>query len=152
VKESLAALRVDFGEVELRSSSFAFEHTSYYEPEMGKGLTKQFFAFAGMRQPDFLVAGKLSAMRIEQQFSVNGRRKVNIDPFYMELAKIVVASSKNFAHRVYLGQGVYGDVQLRYQHDRYVASDWTYPDYSAEPGRSFFQDVRASYWEQLRSE
>ncbi len=150
ITPALDFLYSELGCVDLRANSFAFDHTRYYAEEMGPNLSKQFFAFEGLKDRENLVSVKLLAISAEQEMSVGGKRRVNIDPMYIELPKMVVASSKNFAHRVYIGSGVYGDVQLQYIKGQFVANDWTYPDYNSLDSLSFFEDVRSVYFQQLR--
>jgi hypothetical protein len=79
------------------------------------------------------------------------RRIVNIDPAYLELGKLIVASTKNFDHRVYLDKGIYADVQLRYHGGGFIANDWTYPDYRDQKIIDFFTQIRTSYLNELRT-
>ncbi|RMF60795.1 MAG: DUF4416 family protein [Calditrichaeota bacterium] len=143
-------LAEEFGTMDVKSPAFVFDHTRYYEKEMGCNLSKQFVSFTQLFPREALVSWKRKTMEIEARFSKNGRRQANIDPAYMELAKLVVASSKNFDHRIYLGDGVYGDVQLRFRGGRFVANEWTYPDYRSEVALDFFHQVRTIYQTQLK--
>ncbi len=138
-----------YGEVEHRSSDFVFDHTRYYEKEMGTDLRKQFFSFTQTREPEELVEFKLLTMALESEFAQEGRRRVNLDPAYLELAKLVVATSKNFSHRIYIGKGVYGDVQLQFRDGRFVPNEWTYGDYRSPLVINFLETVRHTYHRQL---
>ncbi len=79
------------------------------------------------------------------------KRKINVDTSYLELAKLVVASTKNFAHRIYLGQGIYGDLQLRFSKNEFIPNEWTFPDYKSESSIQFFKNVRTTYFAQLKN-
>ncbi|NLP09616.1 DUF4416 family protein [bacterium] len=133
------------GEVSTGSEPFAFTHTRYYEPEMGSDLTKIFYAFVELMDPADLVSLKLHSNQIEERLSVHGRRRVNLDPGYLEAAKLILATTKNFSHRIYLGQGIYGDVQLYWRDGRFQSNPWTYPDYQAAATLAFFTRVRDNY-------
>lgn len=139
-----------YGNIDFCSQLFDFSYTQYYEKEMGLNLKKQFLSFDRLQMREALIDFKRFAGALEEKFARDGKRTVNIDPAYMELAKIVVASHKNFDHRIYLATGVYGDVQLRFRHGRYVSNEWTYPDYSSEIALRFFSRVRKSYSDRLK--
>ena len=151
LQSSINELEKLHGGIDLKSASFEFDYTKYYEKEMGPGLKKQFFSFKSLGAPRQLVDRKRLAIGLEEKFSRKSRRQINIDPSYLELAKLVVASTKNFAHRIYLGQDIYGDLQLRYSQDEFVLCEWTYPDYKFESSIEFFKKARATYLEQLRN-
>jgi len=150
LRSSINELEKAQGEIDLKSASFKFNYTRYYEKEMGAGLEKQFFSFKSLGSPEQLIDRKRRALELEKKFSKGGLRQVNIDPAYLELAKLVVASTKNFAHRIYLGRGVYGDLQLRYCHGEFVENEWTYPDYKSEPILQFLEKTRNTYFNQLK--
>ena len=94
---------------------------------------------------------KLSTNRLEQSLSVNGKRTVNIDPGYLTPARVVLASTKDFGHRLYLGRGIYGEVTLMYQKKEFRPLPWTYPDYRSEPYHRFFEELLRVYMAQLAS-
>lgn len=147
---SINDLKKDFGEIDLESTPFAFNHTNYYEKEMGARLSKQFFSFKELSHEEQLIPWKLLALEIEKKYSIEGKRQVNIDPAYLELAKLVVASTKNFNHRIFLGKRIYGDVQLMYRKNEFVFNEWTYPDYKSQPVIHFLEKVRIIYFDQLK--
>jgi len=138
-------LELTLGSRDEESPVFDFNFTRYYEDEMGTGLRKLFICFQDPILPDELPGLKLHTVVLESDWSVEGRRRVNLDPGYLSSAKLVLASTKDYAHRLYLGQGVYGDVQLRYMHGEFVFSDWTYPDYRTDLAIHFFQSVRKRF-------
>lgn len=133
-----------FGRVVLRSEPARFDHTTYYNEEMGGQLTRQWWAFGDLVLPDRLVEFKHRANAIEQKHArAAGGRTVNIDPGLLSLSNLVLASTKNYAHRIYLGQGIYAEVTLLYKHKGFVPLDWTYPDYRAPAALDFFTRARA---------
>lgn len=139
-----------FGTVQLQRPVFAFDYSDYYEAEMGPDLRKTFFIFSGRFSADYCVQTKLQAMELEKKHAVSGKRRINLDPGYLTLAKLVLTTSKNFDHRVYLAQGVFADVQLRYRGGRFVANPWTYPDYKSTESLKFFEQARAYLQELTR--
>ncbi len=133
------------GPVADRSETIHFNHTRYYHEEMGADLFKAFYAFEQPVDPASLSSVKRFSNEIEDRLSLEGRRQVNLDPGYLEAAKLILATTKNFSHRIYLDQGIYGDVQLYWQHGRFQFNPWTYPDYKDERVVQFFTRVREVY-------
>lgn len=131
-----------FGEILDQTAVMGFDHTDYYKKEFGNELKKFFLAHRIKYQPDRLVEFKLRAIQLEDRFKVDGKRKLNVDPGYIAIEKVVAASTKNFTHRIYLGKGIYADLQLIRKENRYEALPWTFYDYSMEAVVSFFDKVR----------
>lgn len=152
VKQALQDLQPQVGSVETQGEPFSFRHTDYYEAEMGKNLEKCFCSFGMLARRNQLVDFKIRAMAIERKLAIHGRRRINIDPAYLELPKLVVATSKNFSHRIYLDKGVFGDVQLMYQQGHFVSNPWTYADYKTDDFLTFLSTVRSTYAEQLKTQ
>ena len=146
-----SALISRFGAIDLRSDKFDFSFTDYYRKEMGSNLTKQFYSFDNLIAPDQLSAIKNKTIEIEAQHAVGGRRTVNIDPGYIEESKLVLASTKNFSHRIYLGRNIWGEITLRFIKGEFVDHPWTYPDYMTPTALGFFKKARGRYREQLSS-
>lgn len=136
----------EFGPVALASERFAFEETDYYQPTMGPGLKKSFLAFERTIEPQRLAPIKLQTNAWEAAYAVEaGRpesRPLNLDPGYVTLAKLVLASTKDHAHRIYLGQGIYAEVTLQYKHRRWQPQEWTFPDYRRSDYQRFFTQCR----------
>lgn len=144
-------LRKRFGPVDLESDTWPFDQTDYYEAEMGAGLERRFVCFEQPTTPDALPDIKIETNALEQQIADDCllpdiARPVNIDPGYIDLSKLVLASTKDSSHRVYLGRGIYAEVTLRYNHGQWVEHPWTYPDYRSPAYHTYFSEVR----EQLR--
>jgi len=138
----ISALVEILGAVEARSETYAFNYTDYYSKEMGIGLRKFFLSFQKLQMPDFLVDMKNKTNAVEKIFAVEGKRRINLDPGYLTSAKVVIASAKDFAHRIYLGKGIYGDLQLQYRHGQFWPEKWTFPDYTSQTAIDFFEKVR----------
>lgn len=147
VREALAAA---WGPIDLESDLLPFDHTDYYAGEFGPGLQRQILAFERLISPAELPAAKHLANELEQSLAAGGRRRVNVDPGYVALGKLVLATTKDHAHRLYLGQGVYGEVTLAYQQGRFRPWPWTYPDYASEEYCALFARIRDRYKAQLR--
>lgn len=144
-------LQQQFGPIILRSQAFPFVHTAYYRREMGDGLTRLYVAFAPLIHITSLAATKHTTNRLEGLWATAaGQRQANLDPGYLDLSKVVLASTKNHAHRLYIGAGIYAEVTLRYRQKSFQAWEWTYPDYQLPITVSFFNQLRALYQTQLR--
>ncbi len=137
------------GSIDLQSQVLEFDYTNYYEAEMGKGLKRVFFGFQRLINPEALIDLKLFTNLVEQNLVQNGKRTVNLDPGYLTPARVVLASTKDFGHRLYLSRGIYGEVTLMYQKKDFRALPWTYPDYRSEAYLHFFRELRAVYMKQL---
>jgi hypothetical protein len=148
-----ARLEAAYGKIDLEAGPLPFVATAYYAREMGPALRKYLWSFEALIAPEALVAIKRATNAIEQAFAVGEgqrwRRCVNLDPGYVDLAKLVLATTKDRQHRLYLGQGIYGEVTLRFTGGRFVPWEWTYPDYRTPAYLSFFEAVRRRYRQQL---
>ena len=140
-----------YGPVELAGPVFDFAFTSYYEPEMGTGLVKQFFGLRQLVNPVDLADIKRTCNDFETGVARNdGRpgRGVNIDPGYVNGAQLVLATTKNYSHRIYIGKGIYAEVTLLYTRGAFTPMPWTYRDYKTEDALSFFTCVRGVFLDQ----
>jgi len=151
-EEVRAVVRQEFGDILMESPIFSFNHSEYYAEEMGGNLQKVFLLLNRLIDPGALVDWKLHAQEIESRYTENGKRKINFDPGYLEASKLVVATTKNYDHRIYLGRGIYGDVQLRYRFQQFHVNDWTYPDYRQPEHIAFFEKARQKYFDLLKTE
>ena len=134
-----------FGPIDVKSQIFDFNFTDYYEKEMGAPLSRRLLAFKPLIQQDALADIKIMTNKLELAFCHQGKRQINIDPGYLLLERFVLASGKNFAHRIYLGQGIYADLTLIYRKGAFRELPWTYPDYADEPILGFLAQVRRKY-------
>jgi len=127
-----------------------FRHTRYYEPEMGPGIRRGYVLLEGTWDPGDLAGIKLRSNELERAWSRQGRRRANLDPGVLNLEQFVLASGKPAAHRVYLGQGIYAEVEYVFQRGSFRPLPWTYPDYRESDTVSFFNQVRAMYRQHRR--
>ena len=109
-----------FGQPDAISPWLSFHHTEYYRREMGGPLVRRLFAFGNLILQDRLPGIKLLTNRIEKDFMVDGKRRVNIDPGYLLAERFVLATGKNYTHRIYLRDGIYADLTLTYQGGKFV--------------------------------
>jgi hypothetical protein len=139
-----------FGKIEIISAIYDFKFTKYYFLEMGGNLKKQLLSFEKLCPPDDLPSFKLVTNDIEDRFTVDEKRKINLDPGYLSAGKVVLATTKNFDHRIYLGKGIYGDVQLRYRGNKFHTNSWTYPDYRDMKVIEFLARLRKVYMKEFQ--
>jgi hypothetical protein len=139
----------EFGPADKESKIMDFTYTSYYNEEMGVGIKRQFISFTRLILPEQLPGIKLLTNKMEQDLALEGKRLVNIDPGYLSLAKVVLATTKDYSHRLYLGQGIYGEVTLTYAKGKFSPFPWTYPDYQTQAYQQFFREIREIYKKQL---
>ena len=138
-----------FGVIEIMSPVIGFDYTNYYEPEMGPGLVRRMIAFKPLIAQDALSAIKLKTNIIENEFSKNARRNVNIDPGYLVRERFVLATGKNFTHRIYIGNNIFADLTLIFQKGEFRSLPWTYPDYKEKNMHAFLHRVRNKYIKDL---
>lgn len=141
------------GPVDLRSPILPFGFTEYYAPEMGPALERVLLSFEPLAEADSLAGLKLDTNAIEDRFRLGGEasgRKANIDPGYIEQSKVVLASTKNFYHRISLGHGIFAEVTMHFRNNTYQFFPWTYPDYKTKDYQQFFIRMRQIYRTQLK--
>ena len=139
-----------FGPLDLVSPWMPFDYTSYYEQEMGRPLFRRLVVFKALIEQLDLAGIKLTTNGLENQFTQKGQRRVNIDPGYLLNERFVLASGKNFSHRIYIGERIYADLTLIYQRGAFEKLPWTYPDYADQPILSFLVQARAKYAADLK--
>ncbi len=138
----ISALEKSFGKCDYTGREIKFDFTDYYSREMGKPLRRVFLSFSGLFDPGKLAETKLKSIEIERKFSIGGDRRVNIDPGYMEPSKVVLASTKNFSHRIYLRSGIYAEVTLIRKSGAFRPLEWTFPDYRSAGYAAILEDIR----------
>jgi hypothetical protein len=139
------ALQDRLGPVDMISTWLNFDFTTYYEKEMGAPLSRRLVVFKTLVEQTELAAIKRMTNALEQTFRRQGQRRVNIDPGYLLPERFVLATGKNFTHRIYIGQGIYADLTLIYQKGAFRTLPWTYPDYADKHLIDFLTLVRKKY-------
>jgi len=150
IQEAMDRVSRAFGSIQMASSLLRFDFTSYYEPEFGKDLVRRFVVFSGLVDQADLKGAKLEAMGIEKAHSKDGRRRFNLDPGILTLERLVLATRKNFTHRIYLGSGVFADLTLVFRKGSFRPLEWTYPDYATKDSICFWNRVRGVYHKELK--
>lgn len=138
--------------IDWRSAVMPWAESKFYEKEMGPGLVRQFLSLSDLASPRDLAAVKLKTQAIEARFRAAGSnaRRVNLDPGYIDIHKVVLGSTKNAGQRIYLSSGVYGEATLLYFDGEFHGLPYTYPDYLWPEARGFFSRLREVYLHQLR--
>ena len=139
------ALQQRLGKVEAVSAWLDFDFTSYYEKEMGAPLYRRMLAFKPLIRQTELASIKRLTNEVENRYLCGEDRRVNIDPGYLLPERFVLASGKNFTHRIYIGKGIYADLTLIYQKGAFRQLPWTYPDYADKRMSAFLTLVRKRY-------
>ena len=134
-----------YGTADFKSPVITFNRTSYYEPEFGNGLKRIFMGFTELVSQDNLAEIKHTTHKLEQEFSKEGKRRANIDPGILTAERLVLATGKNYPHRIYLGRGVFAELTFIYRKDSFVPLPWTFPDYASKEVIEFWNNVRKSY-------
>lgn len=132
------------GEIDFISETLSFDRfTDYYSEEMGTGLLRCWVLFKGLRPLEGLHKVKLISNEIEDKFSVLGKRTINIDPGYVTLSNVILFTTKNYAHRIYISDGIFAEVTLIFsKKEGFKELPWTYPDYKTETAKNFFKKAR----------
>lgn len=136
-----------FGAVDAESELWPFVHTAYYRETMGEPLVRQFVSFAAGISPERIAEIKgltnaIEATIADEALAIEHPRPVNLDPGYVDLSKLVLATTKDRSHRVYLSGGIYAEVTLQYSEGAWRSNPWTYPDYASPLYHTFFAHVR----------
>lgn len=137
-----------FGIIDLESQVLEFNYTNYYEKELGTNLKRKFFSFKNLISPDKISAIKIITNTLEKNFSKDGRRYLNLDPGYLNAAKVILATTKDYSHRIYLKNGIYAETTLVSSKGSFKPYPWTYPDYQSKEYVNVFVQMRQIFMEQ----
>ena len=140
----------NFGPVDWISDMLFFDRTRYYEREMGWPLYRRFISFIQLIMPESIADIKLITNELEKAHLDKEKRTINIDPGYLTLERLVLATGKNYSHRVYLSKGIYADLTLIFHDGTFKPLSWTYPDYADEKVIGLFNSIRSEYLQRLR--
>ena len=150
LNDSRLLLVEKYGEIDYQGDQFNFEISEYYRPEMGWPIYRRFWAFETLINPNEIARVKIECNEIEDQLTVAGNRKVNLDPGYMDYDKIVLASAKYNGQKIYLDYGIYADLTLRYEKGKYYPYPWSFPDFKSGQYNQTFLRIREIYKVQLK--
>jgi hypothetical protein len=150
-----AAQRLEpvYGPIARRSPDFDFHHTTYYEPTMGAGLVKRFLVFEPLAAADALADIKRHTIQLEGELAAAKKfpetRPLNLDPGLLQLGKFLLATTKDQSHRVYLRDGIFAEVTLRYHAGAFDVWPWTYADYREPAVRAFLGETRDALYQRV---
>ena len=134
--------------IESKSDWFLPPDTAYYRREMAPDLQKRVVSFRNLMSIDQLPDLKIRSNALEDLWREQGRRTINLDPGYVSAPKFVLASAKDYSHRLYIGSGIFGDLQLSFVQGGFQTLPWTYPDYRDPAIIAFLEQARAAFMQQ----
>ncbi len=144
-----------FGKVDLSSEVWPFTQTDYYKEQTGPRILRQFVSIKRLIEPGLLAKIKRRTNKLEQKLAkklaLPLTRPVNLDPGIIEPSKLVLATTKNFSHRIYIGKKMYAEVTLIFDKGSWRPQAYTFPDYKQQCYFDFFDKVRTQLLEQLKS-
>lgn len=149
-----AQLISSFGAIDGRSELFLFDWTHYYDKTMGSPIYRRFLSFEQLIEPATIAGVKIKTNELESDFSgdyPNILRPINLDPGYLEQSKIVLASAKNYFHRILISDGIYAEVTLHFEEGEWQPFPWTFPDFKSGRYHPFFSSLRDLYRKQLNA-
>ena len=149
-KNAKKSLLKKYGAIDLESQALEFSYTDYYREEMGSNLKRRFISFKKLIDPTGIVDIKHFAIKLEKRYSILKKRRVNIDPGYLNEAKLILSTTKDFSHRIYLGGKIFAEVTLIYQRRKFNNLVWTFPDYRSMTYKDIFLKIRTLYKEQIK--
>ena len=140
-----------YGKIDYMSAYIPFTATTYYQAEMGTGLMRRLITFENLMDPERLPDVKRYTDKLEAHYtSSEGNRKINLDPGYITLYQLILATNKRFAHRLYLKDGVYADLTLIFKKKSFQPLAWTFPDYGSFAMIGILNRLRERYRMQLK--
>jgi len=152
---AIEAIDTKFGKTDLVSDVWTFEQTDYYKEQTGSHILRQFASIENLIDPGLLAKIKHKTNKLEQKLAKSLAlpvpRPINLDPGIIEPSKLVLATTKNYSHRIYIGKKMYAEVTLIFDKGNWRPLDYTYPDYKQQCYFSFFAKVRSKLLEQLKS-
>lgn len=145
LKKAESLISKKFGPIDSQSQLINFSRTDYYNKEFGKNLRKKFISLKYLVSPENIYMAKLITNNMERKLSKFGKRMINIDPGYITLAKLVLLTTKDGIHRVYLREGIYAETTLKFHKGGFCAWEATYPDYRTDDYIRIFNEIRNLY-------
>ncbi len=156
LQTAIDSLTAELGVIDLTSDVWPFTQTSYYNNEIGENILRQFVSFEKLIDPGQLAKIKHQTNQLEQklatQLALDLPRPINLDPGVIEPSKLILATTKNYSHRIYIGEKMYAEVTLIFDKGLWQPFEYTYPDYRQQCYFDFFDKVRIRLVEQLKSQ
>jgi len=150
--EMLHELEAKFGPADGVSEVFPFDQTGYYDAELGTPITRRLIEFETLCPLDELANIKLFTNSIEAKYGEPGKRMFNLDPGFITTQRLVLATGKNFSHRIYLHDGIWADLTMIWQKKQWVEFPWTFPDYAGGDMKTRLTKLRQSYKNKLNKQ
>lgn len=148
--ELIRILEQEFGTIDYESPCMDFNFTNYYVPEMGSGIQRCFYSFETCVDPSTLYDIKIRTNRMEERFSAENMRKINLDPGLLSLDRFMLATTKNNGHRIPLKEGIYAEVTLLFVNKKFEPLPWTYTDFRSREYQDILLKIRALYKKNLK--
>jgi len=145
LSKAISRLEEKYGKVDFQSTVFEFLLTDYYTEEMGSPIFRMFVSFDRLIHPKSIAHIKTETNRIEEDLSIRGQRKVNLDPGYMDYDKVVLASAKYNGQKIYLDDGIWADLTLHYEKGKFYPYPWSFPDFKQGMYDAVFLEIRKKY-------
>ncbi|HNX90917.1 MAG TPA: DUF4416 family protein [Candidatus Omnitrophota bacterium] len=140
-----------YGPVDFVSDVMPFDWTKYYDDEFGAPLKRKLISFEKLRDVEGLENVKRWTNALELAMAKGGKRRVNIDPGYLNDAKMVLFTTKDYSHRIYIKRGIFAEPTLCYRNGRFNPWPWTYRDYASDTMVSYFNGVRGKYMQEIKA-
>jgi hypothetical protein len=155
LKAAVEAIKARFGKTDFTSDIWPFTQTDYYRDETGENILRQFVSIEKPIDPGKLAKIKHRTNKLEQKLARQSAcgllRPVNLDPGIIEPSKLILVTTKNYSHRIYIGKKMYAEVTLIFDKGKWKPLEYTYPDYRQDCYHDFFNKVRTRLVEQLKS-
>ena len=140
----------DLGAIDYKSPLIPFDYTDYYKEELGIALKRKFVSFRKAISPEKIAKIKLLTNSIEETLAMDKKRQINIDPGYISDAKFILATTKDYFHRIYLNHGIYAEITLKWRKGGFEPFEWTYPDYRSRVYIDILNAIRNNYMKHAR--
>ncbi len=150
LKAVIAAIRESMGDIDTESEPFPFDFTDYYSSEMGSPLFRVFLSLAKTGLADGILPVKKACLELEARFSMGDQRRVNLDPGYIDMYKLVLVSEKYMGHKIYLAEGICADMVLLLGKKKVTPFRWTFPDFKSGNYDDYILRLRRDYLRQLK--
>ncbi len=144
---ALAELVSEFGEYDNATEEFSFskEFSTYYDEEIGGEGLRRIYSFKRLVDPSRQADIKELTNALEAKFSIDGNRKINIDPGFINHGRLMLATTKPAGFRIPLKNGIHTELTLFYARGEWHKFPWSYRDYCSERVQKFLTEVRKSY-------